>query len=962
MPYVKTTWVNDETLINASRLNNMENGIEAADAQATTNATDIGNLQDSIAEEFSTSKSYAVGDYVMHEGSLYIFTSAHAAGAWSSGDVSEAVLGEDVESLKSQINEFSGNIADTATVVSGFYIGTNGKIGVLTVSESDRMICIAAKPNTKYTVKKATATIMRAAVYSSTTVENLTQLVNYTAHSTASSDPLYIETDSTNTYIYIQLFAGSDAAELRTIEANTASLVVTDLDISQISKDFYKYANNRYIIYPTGDTTNRRLEVEAALANHKEVYFAPGDYYFNATVTLPSNTRICGAGKTSKLIMASTATGQFIQCGNDCQISSLWIDGGLSAKPSDAITNRHGIRVQDNAQTLQMHDCWITGFGGSGVRVSNAGYRDLSSVQITNCYFQYNGNGVLFSEHGEYGVISNSVFLDNYMGVYVLGGNNIIDGCTLERNTVGALVYGNNVDNSGHGAFIGCSFNHNTDIGVQINRTDNGYLVSGCQMFRNENYDISVNASGVNVNGCQFGISPKLRFADTCVINIADNMFGSKPTTVYLTGCKVKSSNNHLMDGTEINLAIPIGPGNDVSVNDDTKLSDFGVVHGLIGGNGKWSDVGSANYDSIFVPIDSGTGVKIITKSGVTSYFGFLKNYSNPVDGASASLSTEPGYNVILLATSQVTRYFKAPVDVKYLYICTKSNGTDRTPESIVINGHDIVSGESVIKSIYAGSAGTLDTLMNRASKLICTIIDDDAQNVASMEKLYTECEANNVKCTIACLTDKWESQTGLEEKLHEMEEAGYHIVLHAHTQNGNNNWQDFESRVSDYTANFVTGLRNLHKSGFANCDFWVTPGGVQYAGCQALARKYGMKALIAGVNGINIANPQGSLPTSGSIMTRRDNSRWRIIRANLRPEDDQDWTLQNLKDLASYGVNLGSWLILCMHSYQWTDSDDHSARLAEFVAHAKSLGYEFMTLGEAWTYKEPLYRLYDMT
>ena len=117
MPYTKQEWIDNTTTISAQRLNHIEDGIEATDVLATGNAEDIGDLQDSIAEEFSTSKSYAVGDYVMYEGSLYIFTSAHAAGAWSSGDVEEAVLGDDVSTLKSQISELDDDVYCTTAEV-----------------------------------------------------------------------------------------------------------------------------------------------------------------------------------------------------------------------------------------------------------------------------------------------------------------------------------------------------------------------------------------------------------------------------------------------------------------------------------------------------------------------------------------------------------------------------------------------------------------------------------------------------------------------------------------------------------------------------------------------------------------------------------------------------------------------------------------------------------------------------
>lgn len=62
----------------------------------------------STASEFSTSKSYAAGAYVYYKGKLYKFKSAHAAGAWTTTDVEEAKLADDVSSLKESINTESG--------------------------------------------------------------------------------------------------------------------------------------------------------------------------------------------------------------------------------------------------------------------------------------------------------------------------------------------------------------------------------------------------------------------------------------------------------------------------------------------------------------------------------------------------------------------------------------------------------------------------------------------------------------------------------------------------------------------------------------------------------------------------------------------------------------------------------------------------------------------------------------
>lgn len=47
-----------------------------------------------IAPEFSTSATYAVGDYVIYDGKFYQCTTAHSAGAWSSSDFTEKTLSE----------------------------------------------------------------------------------------------------------------------------------------------------------------------------------------------------------------------------------------------------------------------------------------------------------------------------------------------------------------------------------------------------------------------------------------------------------------------------------------------------------------------------------------------------------------------------------------------------------------------------------------------------------------------------------------------------------------------------------------------------------------------------------------------------------------------------------------------------------------------------------------------------
>lgn len=339
------------------------------------------------------------------------------------------------------------------------------------------------------------------------------------------------------------------------------------------------YDNAHYTLFPTGDTTDRLYDIRDALNAYKDVYLAPGDYTVNGGIQMPDGTRLHGAGKTTRIIHVGNA-GAVLLAGKDCTIENLKLDGGLSSKPSTTATTKKGITVQNNSETLKLDNCWIVGFDSYGVYVEGTGYANLSSVQITNCYFQYNYAGILFDVHGEYGLVSNSVFVDNNAGTYISGGNNIVIGCTIERNTTGAYITGG--DNSGHGAFIGCSFNHNTDRGLRIAGTENGYLISGCQFFRNDNYELSASVQGINVVGCQFGLSTHLLFANTALVSFDGCMFASSPTLTYTDTARTKSANNYKFDGTPIDILYPgtrtfriDSPGAMLTIIDDDGHSRF---------------------------------------------------------------------------------------------------------------------------------------------------------------------------------------------------------------------------------------------------------------------------------------------------------------------------------------------------------------------------------------------------
>ena len=77
------------------------------------------NNPKSVAGQFSASKAYAAGDYVYYNRKLYCFTAAHAAGAWTGSDASEATVSGELTAIKADLTELEGDLNDKADEPSG---------------------------------------------------------------------------------------------------------------------------------------------------------------------------------------------------------------------------------------------------------------------------------------------------------------------------------------------------------------------------------------------------------------------------------------------------------------------------------------------------------------------------------------------------------------------------------------------------------------------------------------------------------------------------------------------------------------------------------------------------------------------------------------------------------------------------------------------------------------------------
>lgn len=254
----------------------------------------------------------------------------------------------------------------------------------------------------------------------------------------------------------------------------------------------------------------------------------------------------------------------------------------------------------------------------------------------------------------------------------------------------------------------------------------------------------------------------------------------------------------------------------------------------------------------------------------------------------------------------------------------------------------------NLTKRWYSDSYEKIDQLFKKATeKPICCIIDDDSPSADAMETFAVVMENNGVQGTIACLTAVMNSHQDLKSKLLELERRGHQIVLHGYTQNeayktavniGDENYKIAED-------DFVHGLHDLISAGFVNCKFWVTPYGVSQKCLQQLARKWGMECLIT---------------TAKKEFNRTDGkfSRYEIQRSGLNAADTGALSQAELIELADKCAAENGWLLVNTHITDGWNKD--FTRINEFILHCKENGFEFMTLGEAWRARKPIYDWYD--
>lgn len=104
----------------------------SSDEGWATKYTNIDTLNAGLVSQFTYTKAYNIGDYVVHNGTIYKFITTHAANNyWNINEVIQTVLADDVSDLKSDFNMFeTRNILQTQLVRDEYIKGSEDGAGM----------------------------------------------------------------------------------------------------------------------------------------------------------------------------------------------------------------------------------------------------------------------------------------------------------------------------------------------------------------------------------------------------------------------------------------------------------------------------------------------------------------------------------------------------------------------------------------------------------------------------------------------------------------------------------------------------------------------------------------------------------------------------------------------------------------------------------------------------------------
>jgi hypothetical protein len=469
-------------------------------------------------------------------------------------------------------------------------------------------------------------------------------------------------------------------------EANTK--IVAASNSSQAAKDAADYvADGNTGTANDGD----QVQINAALtaAAGGKVYLLEGTYVADATLLVPNNTTLAGAGQGTVIELADIdVTDNLIEnsdttTGTGVAIQDLKLDGRSDLNTAG---NQYGIYLNGMGggsgstarQGATITNVFMNRFSYMGVYVTSSAFVTLTSITAQN-----SGNAGVFVAFGSaYVTITGGKFEGNGTGINVQGDYSTITSNVSQANSNGFSITGTGNTASGN------TSQGNSSNGFSVGGTSNTF---NGNMIRGNSTGISMNAgAGTQIVGNTIDANTTYGLYAISINNtvVSSNKFADNGSTtnnnaIFLSNADSFSITNNIITDSQAgttNYAINISD----STSDTNYLAD-----NTLGG-------GSIN--------DAGTGTVYAGQQNASGYFGFKATTSRVGIG-----NVSPAYALDVTGDINSTTGFRFNGTAGATTTCTGGN----VLSNAVVQGGIVTGGTCVANG--GGSASTLQNVYDNS-------------------------------------------------------------------------------------------------------------------------------------------------------------------------------------------------------------------------------------------------------
>lgn len=262
---------------------------------------------------------------------------------------------------------------------------------------------------------------------------------------------------------------------------------------------------NFSLVLSTGDKTDRWAELQEILNSSKYLELGAGDFYISKQLQIGNGAILTGCGAATRIMQTPDSTQpSMIWLKSEGTIKNVCLQGEWTEKPTEDTpytARRIGIVTSQGTHNAMISNCFIRGWTGQGI-LCDDNYMSTFSILISDCDICMNNIGLRILEKNEYACVSHCVFHNNIYAVQNNGGNNKFTACGFDSNIYGFVIADGY--NNGHGAAVGCTFNHNSKYAIRIDDNEIGYVFSSCN-FAEGIIRIGETTRGTLFAGCRFG-------------------------------------------------------------------------------------------------------------------------------------------------------------------------------------------------------------------------------------------------------------------------------------------------------------------------------------------------------------------------------------------------------------------------------------------------------------------------